>query len=122
MRGHLSLARALGLVLAIIAVTACGGQSPASTPTAQASRTPRPTFTPAEQVEGEVLPTQTAGTSSTTTLEAATEATANPGPAFTPTPKPLRMNSPEYGMQAFLWWRPEVASRDVQIIADAGFG
>jgi hypothetical protein len=32
------------------------------------------------------------------------------------------MNSPEYGMQAFLWWRPEVASRDVQVIADAGFG
>ena len=26
----------------------------------------------------------------------------------------LRMNSPEYGMQAFLWWRPEVASRDLQ--------
>jgi len=122
MRGHLSLARALGLVLAIIAVTACGGQSPASTPTAQASRTPRPTFTPAEQVEGEVLPTQTASTISTTTLEASTDATANPGPASTPTPKPLRMNSPEYGMQAFLWWRPEVASRDVQIIADAGFG
>lgn len=25
-------------------------------------------------------------------------------------------------MQAFLWWRPEVASRDVQMIREAGFG
>ncbi len=32
------------------------------------------------------------------------------------------MKSPEYGMQAFLWWRPEVASRDIQVIRDAGFG
>jgi hypothetical protein len=32
------------------------------------------------------------------------------------------MNSPEYGIQAFLWWRPEVSSRDLQIIREAGFG
>jgi len=32
------------------------------------------------------------------------------------------MNSPEYGMQAFLWWRPEVASRDMGMIQSAGFG
>jgi hypothetical protein len=32
------------------------------------------------------------------------------------------MSSPEYGMQAFLWWRPEVASRDMGMIKDAGFG
>jgi len=31
------------------------------------------------------------------------------------------MSSPEYGMQAFLWWRPEVASRDLGIIREAGF-
>jgi len=45
-------------------------------------------------------------------------------PTETPSPrpkKPLRMSSPEYGMQAFLWWRPEVASRDLQMIRDAGF-
>ncbi|NIO72541.1 MAG: hypothetical protein GTN71_26845, partial [Anaerolineae bacterium] len=33
-------------------------------------------------------------------------------PTATPTPrpaKPLHMNSPEYGMQAFLWWRAETA-------------
>jgi hypothetical protein len=31
------------------------------------------------------------------------------------------MQSPEYGVQAFLWWRPEVASRDLQVIREAGF-
>ncbi len=46
-------------------------------------------------------------------------ATATPPPA--PGPKPLRMNSPEYGMQAFLWWRPETAHRDLGLIKDAGF-
>jgi len=34
----------------------------------------------------------------------------------------LRMKSPEYGMQAFLWWRPERADRDLDLIRDAGFG
>ena len=38
-----------------------------------------------------------------------------------PGPKPLRMNSPEYGMQAFLWWRSETAHRDLGLIRDAGF-
>jgi hypothetical protein len=32
------------------------------------------------------------------------------------------MKSPGYGMQAFLWWRPEVAQRDLELIRDAGFG
>lgn len=35
--------------------------------------------------------------------------------------KSLQMRSPEYGMQAFPWWRPEVAGRDLQIIRQAGF-
>jgi hypothetical protein len=32
------------------------------------------------------------------------------------------MDSPEYGMQIFPWWRPEVGSRDLQLVRDAGFG
>jgi hypothetical protein len=31
------------------------------------------------------------------------------------------MTLPDYGMQAFLWWRPEVAQRDMELIRDAGF-
>ena len=45
--------------------------------------------------------------------------TATPSP---PSKKPVRIKSPDYGMQAFLWWRPEVAQRDMELIRDAGFG
>ncbi len=51
-----------------------------------------------------------------------------PGLTPTPTPPPTptswpraRLDSPEYGMQAFLWWREETTDRDLQLIADAGF-
>ena len=32
-----------------------------------------------------------------------------------------RLASPEYGLQTFLWWREETATRDLQLIHDAGF-
>ena len=80
---------------------------------------PSPTSTPA--------PTDTA-------TPAAPPATAQPAdlnpPAVTraETPAPrrkaaqgLHMNSPEYGMQAFLWWRAETADRDLRLIDEAGF-
>ena len=46
-----------------------------------------------------------------------------PTPAANPIPpvKPIKMNSPEYGAQAFLWWRPETADRDLGLMRDAGF-
>ena len=31
------------------------------------------------------------------------------------------MASPDYGIQAFLWWQPEIADRDLGLIRDAGF-
>lgn len=31
------------------------------------------------------------------------------------------MTSPDYGIQAFLWWRPEIADRDLNLIKEAGF-
>jgi len=40
----------------------------------------------------------------------------------TPTSWPrMRLASPEYGMQAFLWWNEETAKRDLRLIHDAGF-
>ncbi|RLC60416.1 MAG: hypothetical protein DRI80_10950 [Chloroflexota bacterium] len=45
------------------------------------------------------------------------------GVSPTPTSWPrARMQSPEYGMQAFLWWHEEAARRDLRLIHDAGFG
>ncbi len=60
----------------------------------------------------------------------ATPAPAQPTAAPAPTQPaasrsvewPTRMASPEYGMQAFLWWRAETADRDLNLIKDAGFG
>ncbi len=48
-----------------------------------------------------------------------------PKPTAPPKPQPPvtgKMKSPAYGMQAFLWWRPETADRDLQLIQQAGFG
>jgi hypothetical protein len=52
------------------------------------------------------------------------DATPTPIPAGpTPVAKPCcKMKSPEYGIQAFLWWRPETADRDAGRARDGGFG
>ena len=40
----------------------------------------------------------------------------------TPTSWPrARLDSPEYGMQAFLWWDENTARRDLELIHNAGF-
>jgi len=33
----------------------------------------------------------------------------------------VRLRSPDYGMQAFLWWRIDTADRDLRLIEQAGF-
>ncbi len=35
--------------------------------------------------------------------------------------EPVKMTSPDYGMQAFLFWQEEIADRDLKLIEDAGF-
>jgi hypothetical protein len=43
-------------------------------------------------------------------------------PDPTPTSWPrTRLASPEYGMQAFLWWNEETARRDMELVRNAGF-
>jgi hypothetical protein len=34
---------------------------------------------------------------------------------------PATMRSPDFGAQAFLWWRPEIADRDLVLMQEAGF-
>ncbi len=34
---------------------------------------------------------------------------------------PVVMTSPDYGVQAFLWWRPELAERDMLVTKEMGF-
>lgn len=98
--------------------------------------TPLPTATPAEAVEAEPTAEPTAQPDPTDTLVSTETIPPQPTePADTPTPAPptltplpppppqkgIRMDSPEYGIQAFLWWRPEIAERDLLLIKDMGF-
>lgn len=48
--------------------------------------------------------------------------TATPTVAPTSTPHaPPRMASPDYGVQVFLWWKPEIAGRDLRLVNQMGF-
>ncbi len=95
----------LVLILSIV-VTGCGGPAPTPTDTPPIAE---PQATEANPPEANANPTETAAPD------------GEPGnqPAA---PTGVRVGSPEYGMQAFLWYRPEVASRDVQLVKQAGFG
>ncbi|RME74036.1 MAG: hypothetical protein D6784_10835 [Chloroflexi bacterium] len=47
---------------------------------------------------------------------------ATPKPAYTPTVNlDAVMSSPDYSIQVFLFWREEVADRDLQLVQDMGF-
>ncbi len=46
--------------------------------------------------------------------------TARPQPTGTAWPR-SRLKSPEYGIQAFLWWKPEITKRDLTLIQQMGF-
>lgn len=137
------------LLLAGWTAAACGGNPVA---VATEAVTLRPTFTPTLLPSATVTPQQTVESTeaapstpivppetpsaepvssatvivTNTPIVVTATPTAEP-PAPTPSPTPTaaprpRMESPGYGMQAFLWWRPEVAQRDLEKIRDAGFG
>ena len=107
------LALALSMVLA-----ACARPTP--TPTPEPPTPVPPTSTPVPSATNTVPAKPTAASSPTVAAKAtaAPQATATPKPA----PASIKLKSPEYGMQAFLWYKPEVASRDVQVVKQAGFG
>jgi polysaccharide biosynthesis protein PslG len=127
----IALVLVLGPVLA-----ACGSAAPAGTPT--------PTKTPRSAEEAVTQEPAAAAAATDTAAPAATDApSATPAASDTPAPEPTAadtataeptptakppvvrgsdsMASPDYGVQAFLWWRPEVADRDLGLIRDGGF-
>ncbi|MCO6450279.1 MAG: cellulase family glycosylhydrolase [Caldilineales bacterium] len=69
-----------------------------------------------------IPPTEAPAEQPTTDAGQAVDTPVPPTP--TTAPKPAAdgvMRSPDFGAQAFLWWRPEVADRDLQLMEDAGF-
>jgi hypothetical protein len=119
------------------ALTSCGPAAPAATPTptktprpaaAVATAMPAPTQTPAVAATPQPEPTAGASASPAATEAASpapTQAAPSPtAPTAAPTPGAKAnssMTSPDFGVQAFLWWKPEVADRDLQLVQDAGF-
>jgi hypothetical protein len=118
------------------ALTSCGKDAPAATPTptktprpaaAVATVMPAPTQAPAVAATPQPEPTAapSAAPTVTETSPAPTQAEPSPtAPQATPTSVAKSdgsMTSPDFGVQAFLWWKPEVADRDLQLVQDAGF-
>jgi polysaccharide biosynthesis protein PslG len=83
-----------------------------------------PTWTPVPTTTQAVTTAPPVVSDTPTAAPAATTAAPPSATPLPPTEKPIKrpvMKSPDYGMQAFLWWRAEVAQRDLEAIRDAGF-
>ncbi len=122
------------LLLIALSLAACGRSSPDPTPLPKGEPTvelapttatpipPAPTAidtpeaaTPTSQADETVMPSAEGG-----------RPTTQPQPQQTEQPAaadflPATMGSPDFGTQAFLWWRPGVADRDLKLIREAGF-
>ncbi len=126
----------LALIALLALLVACGGSDGAAvTPTT--ALTLKPTFTPIPTATTEAPQPETGSTVEPTAISATVEGqtegeTGSEQETGQPTPEPTTpptttpdfmdvMTSPDYGMQAFMWWRPEVAHRDLGLIRDAGF-
>lgn len=127
------------LILAILALgpllAACAPSAPAATPTP--TKTPRPATT-----DTAAAPTATVPAATVAPTDTVAPATATPAPVDQPTAAATTaatqvvatrapqsggtagdglMSSPDFGVQAFLWWQPEAADRDLKLVRDGGF-
>jgi hypothetical protein len=107
----------LTLIFAVGCSIVVGALSPTATP-------PIPTSLPTKVAvpAGTVLPTNAPAQPSSSSVAAPTQKPQPGAPTTVPAPAPkgIKMNSPEYGAQAFLWWHPETADRDLGMMRDAG--
>ncbi|MBM3128096.1 MAG: hypothetical protein FJ009_05590 [Chloroflexi bacterium] len=108
-----------GLLVAVSACEATPTETPVPTKVAKPIGT-APASSPSAPSTS--APSTSAPSTSAPPPPASPGAKPNPSPTINPIPKvkPIKMNSPEYGAQAFLWWRPEAADRDLGMMRDAG--
>jgi hypothetical protein len=110
------LSSAVALAMIGLLVGACSPAAPAATQqgTARPTQTPGPT-----RQENTISPLQTdVSRPETVSAESGTGLDSAP---LSGQPGMVPMSSPDYGMQVFLFWRNEVADRDLKLVQDAGF-
>ena len=126
----------LAALVSLTLVAACGGATPAP-PTATPTKAPVAVINPTAQPTAPAPAQPTAQPTAPPKVAATVEPTETPKPTRTPKPtegppptptlppppprKTGRLNTPEYGVQAFLWWRPELAERDMLKVKEMGF-
>lgn len=137
--GMISTGFVLSLLVGILLLGGCQSSSPEATATP--TKTPTPQVIEIENTPVPAAPAATATvlppTGENTQAEATTAAptavpTEVPAPAATDVPPPAstpvptvipspELIGPQFGAQAFLWWRPETAERDLRLMHEAGF-
>lgn len=112
--------RIVALLLLLLVSSACGGDD---APLEGATATLAATATveePTAQVTVDATPSPQAVATDTSVPPSPTHSTVTP--TATAGADWRVFESPEYGVQAFMWWRPDLAVRDLQLIRDMGFG
>jgi hypothetical protein len=113
MRTRSALAPILVLAIAVALALATASCSSGGAETDTAGQESAAGTEPTVVTRGDIEPTEQ-GVSEPTAVsreEAAVPASSGP----------VQLDSPEYGVQAFLWWRPEIAERDMLLVKDMGF-
>ena len=101
------------LLMLILLLTACSGHEELASDIAA-----KPTTTESEPTEA---PESEKPTTEPIDAEITAEANNEEDQSGTHRNPKRPFASPEYGMQSFMWWRPEVADRDLNLLVDAGF-
>ncbi|NOZ70430.1 MAG: cellulase family glycosylhydrolase [Chloroflexi bacterium] len=136
--GMISTGFVLSLLVGMLLLGGCQSSTPEATATP--TKTPTPQIIEIENTPVPAAPAATATALPPTVENTQAEATKAaptavptevPAPAATdvpPTSTPVptvvpstELIGPQFGAQAFLWWRPETAERDLRLMHEAGF-
>ena len=112
--------------LAATSISQASTTAPTAGPTTGQTVPPTvpPATAPASATRAPAQPTSPPPPPPTATRPAAPQTVFNWKGAVPPVPSPitLPMGSPEYGMQAFMWWTQDTLNRDTALVRNAGFG